>query len=141
MAYPYDGSQCFGVGDFYEGHCDVLKSNRCLVGLGNKMGSGCGDPSCAESTPETNASQRIVGHLWGGCEDSPVELSDNQYFTPDGLAEISCRDNPVPLEELQKKFGMELGSTSAMLPDEDTMIAWARDMLPALKSEAVVETI
>ena len=129
MAFPYDGSQCFNMGDFYKGHGDVLRRNRCLVGLGNSMGSGCGDPSCASPVPETRESQEIVGHLWGGCHDSAVKLTENQYFTPDGEVKIGCQDDSVPLEELQSKYGMELGSSKAKLPDDETMIEWARVML------------
>jgi hypothetical protein len=139
MAFPYDGSQCFNLGSFYKGHGDVLRRNRCLVGLGNRMGSGCGDPSCASPVPDADESQQIVGYLWGGCQDSAVELSDNHYFTPDGEAKIGCGDDlSVPLEEFQSKYGMEIGSSKAPLPDENTMIAWARDMLPGLDRAVVV---
>jgi hypothetical protein len=130
MAYPYDGSQCFNMGGFLEGHEDALQRNRCLVGLGNKMGSGCGDPSCAEPTPESEASQQLIGRLWGGCEDSPPTLSSNEYYTPDGEAKIQCgNEDTYSLEELQVKFGLEGGSTNARLPDEDTMLSWAEAMI------------
>jgi hypothetical protein len=128
MAFPYDGGQCFNMGSFYEGHGDILQRNRCLVGLGHKMASGCGDPSCASSTPESDESQQIVGHLWGGCENSAVVLSKNQYFTPDGGAKIGCQDDVFSLEELQAKYGMEKGSTHSKLPDEETMLKWARQI-------------
>ena len=129
MAFPYDGSQCFNMGSFYKGHGDVYKNNRCLVGLGNPMDSGCGDPSCASPRPESDESQQIVGHLWGGCENSAFFLEKNQYFTPDGKARIGCQDNAIPLEDLQSKYGMEIGSTHSKLPNEDTLIQWAKDML------------
>lgn len=129
MAFPYDGSQCFSMGSFYQGHGDVLRNNRCLVGLGHHMDSGCGDPSCASPIPETDASQQIVGHLWGGCENSAVVLSHNQYFTPDGNAKIGCQDDAIPLEEMETKYGMEDGSTHSKLPDEETMIKWAKQLL------------
>ena len=134
MAFPYDGSQCFNMGDFYNGHGDILRRNRCLVGLGHKMGSGCGDPSCANPIPESDESQQIVGHLWGGCDNSTVELSDNQYFTPDGEAQIECQDNTFTLEEVQTKFGMEKGSSKAKLPDEEMMIDWAKEMMLVAKN-------
>ena len=138
MAFPYDGSQCFNMGDFYKGHGDVLRRNRCLVGLGNSMGSGCGDPSCASPTPESKESQEIVGHLWAGCDDSPVELTENQYFTPDGKVKIGCQDDFVPLEELQSKYGMEMGSSKAPLPDDETMIKWAKELLVQRPQRGVV---
>jgi hypothetical protein len=56
-------------------------------------------------------------------------LSENQYFTPDGVAKIGCQDDTISLEELQTKYGMEIGSTHAMLPDEETMLQWARQMM------------
>ncbi len=129
MAFPYDGGQCFNMGNFYEGHGDILRRNRCLVGIGNKMGSGCGDPSCADTIPESAESQQIVGRLWGGCDHSAVDLSANQYFTPDGEVKVGCGDDDIPLEELQTKYGMEIGSTKSKLPDEKTMIEWAQEML------------
>jgi len=130
MSFPYDGSQCFNMGSFYQGHGDILRRNRCLVGLGHKMGSGCGDPSCASPTPEKKVSQEIVGHLWGGCEGSAVKLSSNQYYTPDGEARIGCGDDVISLGELQTHFGMEQDSMTEKLPDEETMIEWAKKMLP-----------
>ena len=130
MAFPYDGSQCFNMGTFYKGHGDILRRNRCLVGLGNKMGSGCGDPSCADPIPESLESQQIVGRLWGGCDNNAaVELSANDYFTPDGIVKIGCGDEDIPLEDLQNKYKMEIGSTRSKLPDEETIIKWASEML------------
>lgn len=129
MAFPYDGSQCFNMGDFNKGHGDILRRNRCLVGLGHKMDSGCGDPSCSSPTPESDESQQIVGYLWGSCKDSAVVLSENEYFTPDGKAKIGCDDGAFPLEEMQTKYGREIGSTHSKLPDEETMIQWAKQML------------
>eukprot|EP00934_Nitzschia_sp_Nitz4_P006339 Nitzschia sp. Nitz4//scaffold304_size22322//19029//21871//NITZ4_008574-RA/size22322-snap-gene-0.3-mRNA-1//-1//CDS//3329547079//6329//frame0 len=126
MAFPYDGSRCFNMGGFYPSHGDTFRNNQCMVGLGAKMGSGCGDPSCASPIPEPDASQETVGHLWAGCKDTPVELSGNQYYTPDGVANIDCGSSVVALEEMQQDFGLELGSSVAKLPDEDTMVEWAR---------------
>ena len=128
MSYPYDGGQCFNMGSFYQGHGDILRRNRCLVGLGNKMGSGCGDPSCADPIPESLESQQIVGHIWDSCENSAVELSMNEYFTPDGEVKIGCGDDILSLDYIQQTFGMEMGSTRAKLPDEETMIQWAKDV-------------
>jgi hypothetical protein len=140
MAFPYDDSQCFNMADFFQGHGDVLRRNRCLLGVGNRMDSGCGDPSCARPVPETDESQQVVGHVWGGCQDSAAELTENQYFTPDGEVKIDCQDDVVLLEELQSKYGMEKGSTKGRLPDEETMIAWAMDLLYAYHGDVVMES-
>jgi hypothetical protein len=129
MSYPYDGSQCFNMGGSLEGHGDVLRRNRCLVGLGNRMDSGCGDPSCASSIPDSDESQRVVGTLWGGCQDSHLTLSSNAYYTPDGEAIIRCGEEDVTLEEMQTRFALESDSVKARLPDEETMLQWAKSMI------------
>ena len=130
MTYPYDGQQCFDVGGgFFEGHADVYRRNRCLVGLGNKMGSGCGDPSCASTTPESIESQMLVGST--DCHgNTTLQLYSNEYYTPTGEALIQCfGDKKYSLEDIERLFGLEAQSKKATLPDEDTMLEWARDMV------------
>lgn len=100
-----------------------------MVGLGHYMGSGCGDPTCASPVPESDASQEIVGHLYSGCEDTPVVLQDNKYYTPDGEVKLGCGDNNIPLNEVQETFGVEEGSIGGKLPNEDTILEWARELL------------
>ena len=129
MSYPYDGGQCFNMAGFLEGHGDTLTGNICIVGLGHKMDSGCGDPSCARPDPEDHDALEVVGRLWDGCQDSHVSLTNNRYFTPDGNASFYCGNDKISLEELQQRFGLELNSTRDVVPVETEMLAWARSML------------
>lgn len=129
LAFPYDAQQCFDLAGFLEGHGHQVRRNRCLIGLGNKMGSGCGDPSCASSIPETKDSLELVGTFWSSCGDSTLSVSTNEYYTPDGEAMIHFEDGIYSLEEVQKKCGLEAGSTTAKLPDEDTILKWGKQMV------------
>eukprot|EP00980_Cylindrotheca_fusiformis_P030251 scaffold24611_cov166-Cylindrotheca_fusiformis.AAC.4 len=132
MAYPYDGQQCFDLAGFLEGHGHQVRRNRCLVGLGNKMGSGCGDPSCASSVPETKDSLELVGTWWASCGDARLSISSNEYYTVDGEATIHLENEVFSLEEAQKKCGLEAGSTKSKLPDVDTILMWGREMVDAM---------
>lgn len=129
MSYPYDGAQCYGMGGFLPRHGHTMRGNRCLVGLGRHMDSGCGDLSCAKSSPETDASQETIGHLWDGCKDSNMILYNNTYYTPDGKARVDCGNDAVLLSELQRRFGLESGSTGLPLPDDDSMLDWAKSLI------------
>ncbi len=51
-------------------------------------------------------------------------LHDNQYFTPTG-AVTECN---VPLAQWQQQGG-DKGSTVALVPDDDTIIGWAKAVL------------
>jgi hypothetical protein len=105
------------MGDFLEGHGDVLRGNRCLVGLGNSHNS------IDDQIP-------FVGRLWGGCEDSHVTLAGNHYFTPDGVVKIACHeDDYVTLDEIQRKFGLEGNSTGGTLPSEVKILHWAKSIM------------
>ena len=140
MVYPYDGQQCFLTGgEFFDNHADVVRRNRCLVGLGNKMGSGCGDPSCASTTPETPESQMLVGSC--SCHgDSALKLSSNEYYTPSGEAMIQCfGDKKYNLDDIRRLFGLELESTKSTLPDEETIIKWAIDILAEAETLVSIE--
>lgn len=134
LAFPYDAQQCFDLASFVEGHGHQVRRNRCLIGLGNKMGSGCGDPSCASSIPETKDSLELVGTLWTSCGDSTLRISSNEYYTVDGEANIQFEDGTFSLEEAQKKCGIEEGSTSSKLPGEDTVLMWGKEMVDEMKA-------
>lgn len=128
------------MGSFLEGHGDVLRGNRCLLGLRNDDGGGGGDTSITSEKMRASTlynkykyltddddEPSFVGRLWGGCEDSHVTLESNEYYTPDGIAMIGCNGNDFyKLNDLTSKFGLEVNSTVALLPDVDTMLHWAR---------------
>eukprot|EP00547_Thalassionema_nitzschioides_P000788 CAMPEP_0194218324 /NCGR_PEP_ID=MMETSP0156-20130528/23532_1 /TAXON_ID=33649 /ORGANISM="Thalassionema nitzschioides, Strain L26-B" /LENGTH=846 /DNA_ID=CAMNT_0038947637 /DNA_START=140 /DNA_END=2680 /DNA_ORIENTATION=+ len=127
MAYPYDGQQCYSMGGFSDGPSDVFRRNRCLIGLGNAMDSGCGDPSCASSAPDSEDSLAHIGSC--PCEDQNLEIHSNEYYTQKGDAVVYCGNDDYSLEEFQEKFGLEVGSTKGTFPDEDTIVTWAKEMV------------
>lgn len=111
---PYDGQNCFNVGEFKQGHQHVFTDNQCLV-------LGC-NGDCAET----------VGTLGGagGCGDpANLVLRNNSYFTKAGNASIKCsyRDKvPTPLPDVQSRFHIEQASTAAALPPVDDIIRMVR---------------
>ena len=138
LSIPYDGANCFNMAGFLPGHGDKLRRNICVVGLGNRQtGSGCGDPSCASPNPiDDDEKLEVVG--WSsGCNESIVTMEHNQYFTPKGQAKANCGSTVYSLEELQEKFGLDLGSTWSSIPDdEQIMVDWAKSILFPSPGEA-----
>lgn len=158
ISFSYRGGPCFGMGSFKEGHGDVLRGNRCLVGVGNSKDTvdGTNDESIYEkarldalyehygySRPETRDDEpTFVGRLWGGCEDSHVTLESNEYYTPDGIARVGCNgDQFYTLSELESNFGLEVNSTVAPLPDVDTVLEWARSTLGMAAAAAATASV
>ena len=129
MTYPYDGQQCFNVAGFKEGHGDAFRNNECLIGLGHSRGSGCGDPSCADPRPPNKDLQELVGTILGNCTGPHFILSSNSYYTSTGNAKIRCESEAYSLADIQTKYKLETGSTVDRLPDESTMVQWAKDFL------------
>lgn len=130
IAFPYRKSQCFGMGSFFEGHGDILRRNRCLLGLGNSPGSNeWDDPYDEAPLPGEKEPEHNVGSFGGECEHSPLTLASNEYYTPDGEANVSCGSGTYSLNDLQEKFGLEEGSTNALLPDDETILQWAEDKI------------
>jgi len=140
MSLSYHGGPCFGMGNFKEGHGDVLRGNRCLLGLGSGNDNVDGsNTNIAKETMEAAAlleeyghssiddEPPFVGRLWGGCEDSHVTLESNEYYTPDGIAMVGCNGNDFyKLQDLATKFGLEVNSTVSTLPDVKTILEWAQ---------------
>ena len=129
------GAPCFGMGSFLEGHGDILRNNRCLIGLSktSNLDDGCRDPYCSSKlgvdAPKRNDQRMIVGGLWGGCEDSHVTLSSNKYYTPDGTAMIGCGEEAYSLEQAATRFGLEINSTSDTFPKLESIVGWAESMV------------
>ena len=56
-----------------------------------------------------------------------MTLVSNEHYTPDGIAMIGCNGNDFyNLKDMATKFGLEVNSTSARLPDVETILDWAR---------------
>lgn len=124
--YPYDGQNCVNIGGFLKGHGDGFYNNTCLVGIGGKRKpSGCGDPSCFV-TAATGLDN--VGGV-SQCDPAFVNFHDNKYFSPNGNATLNCGGKALSIPEVQKKHGIEIGSTFAALPTDQEIIAWAKDRL------------
>lgn len=141
ISLSYRGGPCFGMGSFNEGHGDVLRGNRCLLGLSTGSYAFNDDISTSSikqvrenllrekygyNSSSIDDEPPFVGRLWGGCEDSHVTLESNEYYTPDGIAMVVCNgDDFHKLEEMESKFGLEVNSTVSVLPDVKTILTWA----------------
>lgn len=137
------------MGSFLEGHGDILRGNRCLIGLSNHKNTNVDDPTCrgnprhctsknyhylvnftgASIGDDDDDERPIVGGLWGGCQDSHVTLTGNEYYTPDGTAMIGCGEDAFTLADAAKEFGLEVGSTSSLFPNEETIVGWAESIM------------
>lgn len=116
----YSGN-CFGMGSFLAGHGDVLRSNRCILGLGEAKAISA---STLRSDPPN------VGRFYGECADSHLTMSSNEYFTPDGTVIIGCNGNSFhTMKEMQQMFGLEVDSTGGMVPDDLTILEWASELV------------
>ena len=73
-----------------------------------------------------NAREREPRAQVGGpqCETPATVMHDNAYFTTTGEM-TECKTS---LEDWQKQ-GHELNSTVASIPADDTIIAWAKELL------------
>jgi hypothetical protein len=126
------------MGGFNEGHGDVLRGNRCLLGLRigkDNISTIIATKKIREAAlrEEYGYSTSIddeppfVGRLWGGCVDSHVTLESNKYYTPDGIAMVVCNgDDFHKLQDMATKFGLEVNSTVSVLPDLKTILEWAK---------------
>jgi len=142
MSLSYHGGPCFGMGGFNEGHGDVLRGNKCLLGLRTGKDNVRGDSMGIDtkkireaalreeygySTTSVDDESPFVGRLWGGCVDSHVTLESNEYYTPDGIAMVVCHgDDFHELQDMASKFGLEVNSTVSVLPDVKTILEWAK---------------
>jgi len=133
-----DGGPCFGMGTFNEGHGDILRGNKCLLGLQGTLDSNKSDDMMMKSIRKirearlreeygysiTDDDPKFVGSMHKGCEN--VTLESNEYYTPDGKAFIMCKDNFYDLNDMRNKLGLEINSTVAVLPDVKTILDWAK---------------
>jgi len=132
-----DGGPCFGMGSFKEGHGDILRGNKCLLGL---QGTLDGNESIAIETSNRNSREAVlrkeygtssqfvdpkfVGSMYLGCEHATLE--SNEYYTPDGKAFIMCGDKYYNVNDMAEKLGQEINSTVTVLPEVKTILKWAK---------------
>ena len=137
------------MGSFLEGHGDVLRGNRCLLGVGNTKHNAenkavgimynkwrsealqehYGYPTKRKGSGTGEGEPNFVGRLWGGCEDSHVTLESNEYYTPNGVAVLGCGNDFYNLSEVEARFGLEGNSTVSLLPETGVILEWARSTL------------
>ena len=130
-----DGGPCFGMGTFKEGHGDILRGNKCLLGLQGTLDSSESYRISIRKIREarlreeygysvTDDDPKFVGSMYKGCVN--VTLESNEYYTPDGKAFIMCKDNFYDLNDMRNKLGLEINSTVSVLPDVKTILDWAK---------------
>lgn len=133
LSYPYDGQQCFTMDSFngnnFTTNAHIVRRNRCFIGLGNKMSSGCGDPSCASPYPESKESLELIGTHRDTCTNGKLVLSSNKYFTPSGQGKIQLDDGLFTLKDAQTKCGMDTNSTVEKLPNEMQILESVKEMI------------
>jgi len=107
---------------FVEGHQDRILNNTCAIW---QVGVG-GNPKDADMVMTQNDN--------GSCDPNdpshPI-IEANHYYTTHGNASINCGgDFGTTIADMQKKRpDFEVGSTWTTLPDADTVVQWARDVL------------
>jgi len=137
ISLSYRSGPCFGMGSFNEDHGDVLRGNKCLIVVDTGKHEDNSSASATQKMREglvrekygynnSNNDDPFVGRLWQSCEDSPVTLESNEYYTPDGTAMVVCNGGEYhKLEDMAPTFGLEVNSTVSVLPDVRTILAWA----------------
>lgn len=148
LSFSNNGGPCFNMGNFLKGHGDVLRGNKCLIGLGEIDKRSNSKHSVYSSSifgnelsyttrklearfsVEDKEEPPFVGRLWEGCFNSHVTLTSNKYYTPDGIARIACGERKfLNLSKVVSEFGLEENSTNQTLPGISEIIAWARSMV------------
>ena len=90
ISFPHKWSQhCIGFGEFFPFHGHQVINNTCIV----------------------SSKDKPIMYL-GHCKTNPILTVKNQYYTPDGEATVECAEepDPIPFQELQQKYGLEIGS-------------------------------
>ena len=137
LVMAFGRKACIGFGSFKPGHGDVVRNNKCLVGLetlGND--SELNSPAAVASTPIDPTVHNVMKELDNvamleECGDSNALISNNSYFTPNGNASYTCWNmgREVSLADIQNTYKLEQGSTTERLPSVDVMLKWARDLV------------
>ena len=135
VVHPYDGQNCINVWAFD----DTNQTGPCVEGP--ESSDDCDhahhyyNNTCALLTDVADGygtQQGVTCAADGGGfnPDAPARMAHmarNQYYTSNGSAFLQCpdKDHLASLALLQSG-GIELGSTEGVLPDDDTLMGWAR---------------
>jgi len=159
LVMPYDGQNCYNVGDFFSGHQHAFYNNTCVSGIwAYDVGSGCGSPIGRCAVFEAYE-EELKKELWGPTGWNKEFLSDlrlsdgpnmnmiasamdcdqklgyamkaesNTYFSPNGNATLQCAGSPILLSTAQEKFGIESNSTFSNLPAASEILKMATTWL------------
>ena len=118
-----DGQNCINAWPFLADHGMVYHGNKCLLPKSNNLfgliAGGCDCPGSAKSTPWHKPGDPNPN---GECG---VSFANNQYYTHNGSAVASqCGDFAT-----KWKAANEPDSTIGVLPSDDVLMGWARDLL------------
>lgn len=113
VTLPYDGQNCINTWPFKKGHGDQFWENHCII-------AGARRPDQLDQVSE-----------YAECSaNDPVVTKNNHYYTISGKINFSCGGvKGISLETMQQKYGMEVGSTAAVVPSTDWIIKKAREIL------------
>ena len=113
LVYTGQRKHCFGTGSFLSGHADSYYNNTCIV-------------IDSHNPPESSA---MIGTLFQ-CSTEGMNPTRNKYFTINGDAVWDCKPHkdPLTLKEMQQ-MGFEKDSTVDVIPDVETIISLAKDLL------------
>ena len=150
-----DGQNCFNAGGMLAGHGTVWARNKCVLQHSKVVGevSTCDCPGGAstnnppgagketEAFMGTEGAEGTVGTEGGGGVGGPpsvcgLTLGGNEYYGethgPLGKlnASVACGNNPKGLQfDAWVGAGNDHGSKIYEMPDDDTLIYWARELL------------
>ena len=112
VTLPYDGANCFILGDFKAGHQHAFRKNKCVI-------IDCRG-ACSEIVGFSASCKKPVAPL----------LMQNEYYTKGCNATIKCGQRAIPLDLAQKSFpGLEAGSSKSCLPTTEQIMRWAHETL------------
>jgi hypothetical protein len=117
------------MGTFLRGHGDILRSNRCVLGL-EKASRNLNFSSAVDGVESIHSDPPNVGRFYGSCSDSHLTMTSNEYYTPDGVVNIGCNGNSFhTLKEMQHLFGLEIDSLGSKVPEDSTILEWAAKII------------
>lgn len=114
VTLPYDSQNCLNLGAFNQhGPGNWIWNNKCVL-------LGCKDYTCVDK----------LGSFAQCFNNTPIHSWNNQYYSKHGNGSFSCSGfNGLVNISLLYSLGMETNSTTQYLPQNSTIIAWAKTLL------------
>ena len=116
-----NGNACWNIGPTqYAGPSNAVFENKCIV-----FGSDSAQSAIAHIAYPTSR------------KGSALRMHNNSYYTESAnallaMANASYDSNLFNVSEMQREFGLEMGSVSAGIPSNAQIIEWARETLGML---------